>query len=78
MNELQVHELFRQIMHIGNEFTFSLKPFSLLKKLNTDELYKLLDSWEFKRFKSYCPELAFGIEEFYESRYETKLRSNKE
>ena len=74
MNELQVHELFREIMHIGNKFTFSLKPFRLLRKLSTDELQDLLTSWEFKRFKKHCPNLAKGVEDFFISRDNQEVR----
>ena len=69
MNELQVHELFREVMHIGNKFSFSLNPFKILRKLTTDELQELLTSWEFKRFKKACPNLAQGIEEYFESSF---------
>ena len=67
MNEPQVHELFRQIMHIGNKFDLSLKPFRIVRKLSTTELKELLTSFEYKRFKYSCPNLAQGIEKYFES-----------
>jgi len=75
MNELQVHELFRQVMHIGNTFTFSTKPFKVIRKLTTHELQDLLTSWEYKRFKKACPNLAQGIEEYFESSFNGGVRS---
>ena len=78
MNEAQVHEVFREIMHIGNKFTFSVKPFRVMRKLTTDELQDLLTSWEFKRFKRYCPNLAQGVESFFDSRISASLRRDQE
>ena len=65
MNEEQVRELFREVMHIGNKFDVSLKPFRLIRALTLEELGELLGSWEYKGFKRSCPNLAQGIEEYF-------------
>ena len=65
MEEEQVRELFREVMHIGNKFDVSLKPFRIIRALTLEELGGLLDSWEYKHFKKNCPNLAQGVEEYF-------------
>jgi len=67
MNEQQVKEVFREIIHIGNKFDLSIKPFRIIRPLTINELKALLDSWEYKHFKKYCPALAQGVEDFFHS-----------
>jgi len=62
MDEKQVRELF-EIMHISNKFVPSLKPFRIVRPRTLEEMVPLLESVEYKRFKSYCPNLAEGIEQ---------------
>jgi len=66
LNEYQVRELFREVMHIGNKFDLSVKPFRIIRPLTMCELVELLDSWEYKTFKKQCPYLAKGIEEYFD------------
>ena len=67
MNEAQVKEVFREIIHIGNKFVFSLTPLRIIRPLTTSELKELLTSWEYKHFKKHCPALSEGIESFFTS-----------
>lgn len=64
MNEKQVRELF-ECMRISNKFDPRLNPFRIVRPRTMDELGELLDSTEYKQFKSYCPNLANGIEEYF-------------
>ena len=65
MNGHQVRELF-ECMAVSNKFDPSLKPFRVMRIRTMSELKELLVSYEYKRFKSYCPNLAQGIEEYFQ------------
>jgi len=64
MDESQVIELF-ECMRIQNKFDPRLSPFRIMRRRNIEEMRELLDSVEYKRFRSYCPNLARGIEEYF-------------
>ena len=67
MNEDQVIELFQSVLHIGNKFAPRLNPFRIFRRSTIQELENLLDNNEFKRFKSFCPALAQGVEDYFTS-----------
>jgi len=66
LDEKQVRELF-ECMRISNKFDPRMKPFRIMRDRTMDELGVLLTSYEYKLFKSYCPNLARGIEEYFAS-----------